>query len=77
MQDTGFSEWLAADEGVLAFNDPEEALHAVQAVNARYTRHCRAAREVAEAYFDAGKVLPHLIERALAPEAVAPGRASP
>ena len=39
---------------------------AIAEVNARYAKHCGAAREAAEAYFDARKVLSHLVERAMA-----------
>jgi hypothetical protein len=59
-QDTGFGCWLDADAGVLAFADGDGALAAVDDVAAHYDRHCRAAREVAEAYFDAGTVLTEL-----------------
>jgi hypothetical protein len=34
----------------------EEAADAIQAVNGDYARHCRAAREFTEAYFDAGTI---------------------
>jgi hypothetical protein len=34
-------------------------------LEASYTRHARAAREIAEEYFDARRVLPRLIEDAL------------
>jgi hypothetical protein len=75
VQDTGYTDWLRADAGVLAFGGPEEAREAVAEVGRAYARHCRAAREVAEAYFDARRVLPSLLERALAgpPAAAAAG----
>jgi hypothetical protein len=34
-------------------------------VNGRYAFHCRAAREIAEEYFDSRKVLTRLLEVAL------------
>jgi hypothetical protein len=66
VQDTGFSDWLAADAGVLPFSSPDGAARALAAVDRDYERHCRAARVVAERYFDADAVLRSLIERAVA-----------
>lgn len=64
-QETGFSAWLAAEGGLIAFNTPEEALGGIEEINRRYDFHCRAAREVACEFFDSRKVLSHLVERAL------------
>jgi hypothetical protein len=66
VQDTGFSEWLPVGSGVLAFRDVGEALEAVESVERSYEAHCRAARVIAEEYFGARRVLPRLIEQALA-----------
>jgi hypothetical protein len=76
-QDTGFSDWLPADEGVLPFTTPAEALAAVEAVNRRYAAHCAAARALAAEYFDARKVLPALLEAALSPAPVAASAEKP
>jgi hypothetical protein len=65
IQETGFSNWLEAGAGVISFATPEEALAGIEEVKSRYEHHCRAAREVAEEYFDARKILPVLIERAM------------
>ena len=70
VQDTGFEAWLRADMGVLPFSSPEEALAAIEAVERNYAAQCRAAREVAEEYFDAQRVLQALIARAMQPEVV-------
>lgn len=75
VQDTGFSRWLDSSFGVLPFRSRDEAVAAIAGVDARYAEHCRAAREVAEAYFDARKVLPRLLERAMA-SSQTPARAS-
>jgi len=64
VQDTGFTDWLEAGAGVLAFRTPDEALAAIDDVIGRYEYHGRAAREVAAASFDARAVLPRLIENA-------------
>jgi hypothetical protein len=66
-QETGFSDWLNPGAGILSFVTPEEALGAIDAVSARYDEHCRAARVVAEEFFDAQKVLPRLLEAATHP----------
>jgi hypothetical protein len=64
-QETGFSDWLQSAGGVIPFDTPEEALAGIEEVNGRYEFHCRAARGVAEEYFDARKVLTELLERSL------------
>jgi hypothetical protein len=63
--ETGFSDWLKTHGGVLPFRTASEAAAAIAEVNRRYDFHCRSAREVATEYFDACKVLPDLIERAM------------
>ena len=60
-QDTGFGRVLPTGEGLFAFNTTEEAIEAIEAVNADYERHSRAARSIAHEYFDAGKVLRKLL----------------
>jgi hypothetical protein len=67
VQDTGFTDWLPAGRGVLAFTTPEEALAAVEAVAADYEGHARAARALAEQYLDARRVLTRLLDQALKP----------
>lgn len=59
---SGFTDWLHAGMGVKSFNTPGEALAAIDDVNSRYEAHCRAAREIAEEYVDARKVLSSLID---------------
>ena len=39
----------------------EEAIGALEAVNADYQRHCRAAREIVDAYFDAEHVMAQIL----------------
>jgi len=64
VQDTGFSKVLPVGEGILSFNTLEEAIEAVNDVEARYPIHSKRAREIAIEYFDSNKVLKHLVERA-------------
>jgi hypothetical protein len=63
-QETGFSDWLETGAGLLAFDTPEGVLEGMAEIEGDYVRHCRTARELAEEFFDARKVLTSLIERA-------------
>lgn len=56
-EDTGFGAVLPTGEGLFAFEGPQEAAAAIRAVEADPARHGRAARRIAEAHFDAAKVL--------------------
>ena len=60
-QDTGFSNFLPTGEGLFAFTTMEQALAAIDAINGDYRRQCRAARALAEEYFDARKVAQRLL----------------
>jgi hypothetical protein len=60
-QDTGFSHGLPTGEGLFTFRTTGEALSAIEALNTDYPRHAKAARAVAEAFFDSDKVLPRLL----------------
>jgi hypothetical protein len=62
-QETGFSRFLPTGEGLFAFETTDEACAGIDAVVRDYARHARAAREIAEEYFDAARVLPQLLER--------------
>jgi hypothetical protein len=56
-QDTGFGTVLPTGEGLFAFNTLDDILAALDAVNADYQRHSRAARAISEEYFKAETVL--------------------
>lgn len=62
LQETGYSDWLPVGEGLLSFSDEGEALTAIARVNRDYRRHCKAARAIAEEFFDSNKVLRHLLQ---------------
>jgi hypothetical protein len=57
VQDTGPSAFLPNGEGMFRFSTVEEATEALAAIDADYERHCRAARAIAEEFFDARAVL--------------------
>jgi hypothetical protein len=61
VQDTGIESWLPVGEGIVTFRTLEEALQGVEIINADYEGHRRAARQLAETYFAAERVLPPLI----------------
>jgi hypothetical protein len=63
-QETGFSKFLPAGKGLFGFSAMEDALAAVDAIESDYEGNCRAAREIAEEYFAAEKVVGSLMERA-------------
>jgi hypothetical protein len=65
LQETGFSEWLPADRGLLPFSSLEEAAVCLERINADYAAHSRAARKIADATFDYRVVLPGLLERTI------------
>ena len=52
VQETGFSDWLQTGRGVLPFVTPDDAVAGTEEIDRRYEVHCRAARAVAEEYFD-------------------------
>jgi hypothetical protein len=61
-QDTGFGNVLPTGEGLFAVREVGEAVAAVEAVNADYERHSRAARAIAEEFFDAPTVAARLLQ---------------
>jgi hypothetical protein len=65
VQNTGASTYLPNGEGLFRFSTLEEAATAIAAMNADYPRQCRAARALAEHYFDATKAIARILEAAL------------
>jgi hypothetical protein len=65
VQNTGPSEFLPDAEGMFRFSTVDEALSAIESMNADYKRHCLAARELAATYFEAEKVLASVLDKAL------------
>lgn len=63
VQDTGFSEYLPHDQGLLTFTVLDEAVEAIRCVEADYDSHARAARRVASGIFDSRVVLSDLLRR--------------
>jgi len=63
VQNTGFDKVLPSGEGILAFNNLNEAVEAVRKVESNYSLHTKRAREIAVEYFDSNKLLTKLIEQ--------------
>jgi len=63
--DTGFASRLPKGEGLFSFATTDDILTAIDAINADYPRQCRAARAIAEEYFDSRRVLPALLDTIL------------
>jgi GT2 family glycosyltransferase len=61
-QETGFSNVFPTGDGLFAFDSFEEALAAVEEIDADYTRHASAAREIAREFFSHEVVLGRLLD---------------
>jgi hypothetical protein len=62
VQDTGWSAHLPHGEGLLAFSTAQEAIEGLDRIAGDYARHARRAAEIAGDCFDAGRVLPPLLD---------------
>lgn len=63
IQDTGFSQKIPTGLGLLSFIDKEEAISAIEDVEAHYVAHQKAALEIARSYFASDVVLGDLLKR--------------
>ena len=61
-QDTGLNHLYPTGEGLIVFSTLDEAAAGVEEIRRNYDRHSKAAREIAEEYFDSDKVLTRLLE---------------
>jgi hypothetical protein len=62
-QATGFDRWLPTGQGLFSYQTAEEAAAALQIIAADYPTHSEAARALAEAQFQSGKVLTELLNQ--------------
>lgn len=65
VQHTGPSGYLPDADGLFRFRSMEEAVRAIETIEAGYDLHSRRARALVEEYFDAVKVARRLLERAM------------
>jgi hypothetical protein len=61
-QDTGLKGLYPTGEGLLTFDTPDEAAAGVEAIDRDYARHAKAARAIAQEFFDSDKVLTRLLK---------------
>jgi hypothetical protein len=61
-QSTGAEALYPTGAGLVTFATVEEAVAGIDAIRSEYARHARAARDLAEAYFDAARVLDRLVD---------------
>jgi len=66
VQDTGFGDVIETGEGLIAFRTLGDALDGVGRIQRDYAGHCRAARHVAEQYFDSNLVLARFVDDVMA-----------
>ena len=64
VQETGWSDYIPAGDGLLAFSTMDEAVEAIADINDHYAKHQAAARALAEQYFEAKKVCADLFTQA-------------
>jgi hypothetical protein len=65
VQHTGPSRFLPDSAGLFRFRDIKEASHCIDRVVKDYDNQCKLARNLAEEYFDARKIVSTVLERAL------------
>ena len=63
-QETGFSKFMPSGKGLFGFKTMEDILSAVDNIETDYEGNCKTAREIAQEYFAAEKVVGSLMERA-------------
>ena len=61
LQDTGWSQHYPTGDGLFAFDTIQEAVAAIDEINADYAYHSVEARAIAEEMFDARKVLGRML----------------
>jgi len=61
-EDTGYGDHLPVGEGIVPFHDLATAAAGVADIDDRYETHSRAARELAEAHFDARRCLRQILD---------------
>ncbi len=65
VQETGLSSWLPTGEGLLTWSTEDEAIDCLLQAEKDYSRHGKAARDLALEYLACEKVLPTLLEKSL------------
>ena len=63
-QETGFTKFYGGGKGLFGFTSMDDILAAVDAIESDYAGHSRSAREIADEFFAAEKVVESLMQRA-------------
>jgi hypothetical protein len=63
-QETGFTRFYGSEGGLFSFRTMDDIIAAVEAINADYKSHCKAAYAIACEVFEAEKILADLLSRA-------------
>ena len=63
VQSTGIEPHLPTGKGLLTFATIEEAVAGIEEINGNYLLHSRAAREIAEEYFDSDRILTRILNQ--------------
>jgi hypothetical protein len=61
-QDTMWSKYIPSGHGVIAINDLQSAVEAIEEVTGNYEHHSKVAKEIAKEYFDSYKVLGDILK---------------
>jgi hypothetical protein len=64
VQDTGIGRTYPVGEGLVTFSTLDDAVAGAADILSGYERHCKAARAIAEEFFDASRVLTRLLDEA-------------
>ncbi|HYO21769.1 MAG TPA: hypothetical protein VER36_05150, partial [Flavisolibacter sp.] len=62
-EETGWSKYLPAGEGLFSFDTMEAAVDAIHQINANVGFHSKMAKEIAAANFDCNKVLAQMLQQ--------------
>lgn len=62
-EETQWSKFINTGNGLFAFSSMEEAIKGINQVQAKYSLHSKAAKEIAREYFDSSKVLSKMLQQ--------------
>jgi hypothetical protein len=62
MQSAGFEKFVPVGEGLFSYRTHEEAIVALDAIDADYERHRKAARKIAEDHFECSAVVKEILD---------------
>jgi hypothetical protein len=62
-QETAWSRFIPTGSGLFSFDEPNEAIEAIRRVTSEPKKHSRAARAIAEEFFDSRNVLAAMLEQ--------------